>query len=44
MDELVPDLEKHAVPAAGHWIQREAPDGVNVSLCDDWLERRFAGR
>jgi pimeloyl-ACP methyl ester carboxylesterase len=41
MDGLIPDLEKHVIPAAGHWIQWEAPEAVNALLCG-WLERRFA--
>jgi pimeloyl-ACP methyl ester carboxylesterase len=43
MDELVPDLEKHIVPEAGHWIQWEASEAVNALLCG-WLGRRFAER
>ncbi len=43
MPELVPDLELHVVPGAGHWIQWEAPEAVNALLCG-WLERRFKER
>ncbi|MGB0922281.1 MAG: alpha/beta fold hydrolase [Alphaproteobacteria bacterium] len=41
MEQFVPDLEKHLIPACGHWTQSEKPDELNA-LMMDWLGRRFA--
>jgi pimeloyl-ACP methyl ester carboxylesterase len=38
MEELLPQVEKHVIPDAGHWLQQEHPDAVNALLLD-WLER-----
>ena len=40
MEKYVPDLEKHIIPACGHWTQSEKPDELNT-LMIDWLKRRF---
>jgi pimeloyl-ACP methyl ester carboxylesterase len=40
MEAYVPDLEKHVIPACGHWTQQEKPDELNRLLID-WLKRRF---
>ncbi len=39
MEERVPDIEKHVIPACGHWTQWEAPDALNT-LMISWLTRR----
>ncbi|MEO0499227.1 MAG: alpha/beta hydrolase [Pseudomonadota bacterium] len=36
----VPDLERHHIPDASHWVQQDRPDEVN-RLMLDWLARRF---
>ncbi len=41
MHKYVPDLERHVVAGAGHWVQQEAPDAVNALMLD-WLARRRA--
>jgi microsomal epoxide hydrolase/non-specific protein-tyrosine kinase len=38
MEDLLPQVEKHVIPDAGHWLQQEHPDAVNALLLD-WLER-----
>jgi soluble epoxide hydrolase/lipid-phosphate phosphatase len=38
MEQLLPRLEKHVIPDAGHWLQQEKPDAVNALLVP-WLER-----
>ncbi len=38
MDALLPRLERHVIPAAGHWVQQEQPEAVNRLLLD-WLAR-----
>ena len=43
MEELLPQLEKHVIPDAGHWLQQERPAEVNALLIP-WLERSFLGR
>jgi soluble epoxide hydrolase / lipid-phosphate phosphatase len=40
MEELLPQVEKHVIPEAGHWLQQEKPDEVNALLVP-WLERSF---
>jgi soluble epoxide hydrolase / lipid-phosphate phosphatase len=40
MEELLPQVEKHVIPDAGHWLQQEKPDEVNALLVP-WLERSF---
>jgi pimeloyl-ACP methyl ester carboxylesterase len=40
MEELVPQVEKHVIPDAGHWLQQEKPNEVNALLVS-WLERNF---
>ena len=40
MDGRIADLEMHTIPKAGHWVQQECPDQLNVILVD-WLTRRF---
>jgi pimeloyl-ACP methyl ester carboxylesterase len=40
MEQLLPQLEKHVIPAAGHWLQQERPAEVNALLLP-WLERHF---
>lgn len=40
MDAHIPDLEKHVIPACGHWSQQEKPEEVN-RLMLDWLKRRL---
>ena len=42
MEELVPLVEKHVIPAAAHWLQQEKPDEVNALLVP-WLTRNFGG-
>jgi pimeloyl-ACP methyl ester carboxylesterase len=41
MGELLPHLEKHVIPEAGHWLQQEKPDQVSA-LIISWLRRNFA--
>jgi pimeloyl-ACP methyl ester carboxylesterase len=36
MEELLPQVRKHVIPDAGHWLQQERPDDVNALLLD-WL-------
>ena len=43
MEQLLPQLEKHVIPDAGHWLQQERPAEVNALLIP-WLERSFLGR
>jgi pimeloyl-ACP methyl ester carboxylesterase len=38
MEELLPQVEKHVIADAGHWLQQEHPDAVNALLLP-WLER-----
>jgi pimeloyl-ACP methyl ester carboxylesterase len=40
MEGLLPQLEKHVIPDAGHWLQQERPAEVNALLLP-WLERNF---
>jgi pimeloyl-ACP methyl ester carboxylesterase len=40
MEDLLPQLEKHIVPDAAHWLQQEKPDEVNAILVP-WLQRNF---
>ena len=40
MENFVPDLEKHVIPACGHWTQQEKPEETNRIIVD-WLKRRF---
>jgi pimeloyl-ACP methyl ester carboxylesterase len=41
MEQLLPALEKHVIPDAGHWLQQERPAEVNALLIP-WLKRNFA--
>jgi pimeloyl-ACP methyl ester carboxylesterase len=41
MEELLPQVEKHVIPGAAHWLQQERPDDVNALLVP-WLQRHFA--
>ena len=43
MEQLLPQLEKHVIADAGHWLQQERPAEVNALLIP-WLERSFLGR
>ena len=43
MEQLLPALEKHVIPDAGHWLQQERPAEVNALLIP-WLERSFLNR
>jgi pimeloyl-ACP methyl ester carboxylesterase len=36
MEELLPQVRKHVIPDAGHWLQQEKPDAVNALLLE-WL-------
>jgi pimeloyl-ACP methyl ester carboxylesterase len=36
MEELLPQVRKHVIADAGHWLQQERPDEVNALLLD-WL-------
>jgi pimeloyl-ACP methyl ester carboxylesterase len=36
MEELLPQVRKHVVADAGHWLQQERPDEVNALLLE-WL-------
>jgi pimeloyl-ACP methyl ester carboxylesterase len=38
MEDLLPQVEKHVIPDAGHWLQQERPAEVNALLLP-WLER-----
>jgi pimeloyl-ACP methyl ester carboxylesterase len=40
MEQLLPQLEKHVIPDAGHWLQQEKPAEVTALLLP-WLERHF---
>lgn len=40
MEELVPQVEKHVIADAGHWLQQEKPDDVNALLVP-WLVDHF---
>ncbi|WP_439817171.1 alpha/beta fold hydrolase [Zavarzinia sp. CC-PAN008] len=40
MPAIVPDLERHVIPACGHWSTQEKPHEVNALMLD-WLRRRF---
>ena len=40
MEDLVPQVEKHVIPGAAHWLQQERPDDVNALLVP-WLKRHF---
>ncbi|HSS34363.1 MAG TPA: alpha/beta hydrolase [Solirubrobacterales bacterium] len=42
LEQLLPQLEKHVIPNAAHWLQQEKPDEVNALLVP-WLQRNFAG-
>jgi pimeloyl-ACP methyl ester carboxylesterase len=42
MEDLLPQVEKHEIPDAAHWLQQEKPDEVNAILVP-WLQRNFAG-
>jgi soluble epoxide hydrolase/lipid-phosphate phosphatase len=37
MEELLPQVRKHVIPDAGHWLQQEKPDAVNALLLK-WLD------
>jgi pimeloyl-ACP methyl ester carboxylesterase len=41
LEELLPQIEKHVIPDAGHWLQQEKPEEVNALLVP-WLQRNFA--
>jgi pimeloyl-ACP methyl ester carboxylesterase len=41
MEDLLPQLEKHVIPDAAHWLQQEKPEEVNALLVP-WLVRNFA--
>jgi pimeloyl-ACP methyl ester carboxylesterase len=41
MSDLLPQLEEHVIPDAGHWLQQEKPAEVNALLVP-WLQRNFA--
>ena len=40
MAELLPQLDRHVIPDAAHWLQQEKPDEVN-SILVPWLQRNF---
>jgi pimeloyl-ACP methyl ester carboxylesterase len=40
LDALLPQIENHEVPDAGHWLQQEKPAEVNA-LLTAWLRRSF---
>jgi pimeloyl-ACP methyl ester carboxylesterase len=40
MEQLLPQVEKHVIPDAGHWLQQEKPQEINDLLLP-WLERNF---
>ena len=41
METLLPQLEKHIIPDAAHWLQQEKPSEVTAILVP-WLEHNFA--
>jgi soluble epoxide hydrolase / lipid-phosphate phosphatase len=41
MELLLPQLEKHIIPDAAHWLQQEKPAEVNAILIP-WLQKSFA--
>ncbi len=41
MEELLPQVVKHVIPDAGHWLQQERPDEVNAILVP-WLTEHFS--
>jgi pimeloyl-ACP methyl ester carboxylesterase len=41
MEELLPQVEKHEIDGAAHWLQQEKPAEVNALLVP-WLQRNFA--
>ena len=41
LDALLPQIESHEIPDAGHWLQQEKPAEVNA-LLTAWLKRNFA--
>ncbi len=41
LEALLPQVEKHVIPDAGHWLQQEKPDEVNAILVP-WLQRNFS--
>jgi pimeloyl-ACP methyl ester carboxylesterase len=43
MEAIVPRLERHTIPACGHWTQQERPAEVNAVLLG-WLQRQCDGR
>jgi soluble epoxide hydrolase / lipid-phosphate phosphatase len=42
LEELLPQIEKHVIPDAAHWLQQEKPAEVNALLVP-WLQRNFGG-
>jgi pimeloyl-ACP methyl ester carboxylesterase len=40
LEDLLPQIEKHVIPDAAHWLQQEKPDEVNALLVP-WLQRNF---
>lgn len=42
MQRLVPNVEKHIIPACGHWVMWEKPAELNA-LMIDWLLRKMSG-
>jgi pimeloyl-ACP methyl ester carboxylesterase len=38
MEDLLPQVEKHVIADAGHWLQQERPAEVNALLLP-WLQR-----
>lgn len=41
MEDLLPQVEKHVIPDAAHWLQQEKPAEVNAILLP-WLTANFA--
>jgi pimeloyl-ACP methyl ester carboxylesterase len=41
LEELLPQIEKHVIPDAAHWLQQEKPQEVNELLVP-WLTKNFA--
>ncbi|MBK5220032.1 MAG: alpha/beta hydrolase [Thermoleophilia bacterium] len=41
MEDLLPQVEKHEIPDAAHWLQQEKPAEVNALLVP-WLQKNFA--
>ncbi len=41
LERLLPQLRKHVIPDAAHWLQQEKPAEVNALLVP-WLTRNFA--